>query len=346
MQVKPEQLEGHLKRGLAPVYVVSGDEPLQIEESLDLIRGAVRTAGFSERVVMDVEAGFDWDVLAANQNSMSLFSEQRLLDLRLPNGKPGDAGSKAFAAYCGAPPDPDTILLVSAGELDARARRAKWYRTLEGAGVAVHAWPIENYRLPGWIKQRARAAGHDIDDEAATELAARTEGNLLACAQEIELLGMLARGRTIKLATIQSVSADSARFDTFDLVDATLEGDAARTVRILRGLEREGAVPTLVAGTVAWEVRALAEFSAQMQGGRSLDEALGSNPVWKRRRNKLAGTLQRHSARFWREAFSVLREIDALSKGARTGNPWDELLRLCVALAGIAILPRTPRAIT
>lgn len=323
---------------LAPIYVVSGEELLQVEESLDRIRAAARAQGFSERQVLDVDTGFDWSQLALCRNSLSLFAEQRLIDLRVPNGKPGDAGSKALIEYGDAPPDENTLLLVSAGDLDARARRSKWYKSLEANGVVVHAWAIDSAHLPSWIKQRARGRNFQITDDAAAELAVRVEGNLLAGAQELELLGMLGNGQPIDVAAIESVAANSARFDTFDLVDATLEGDAARTVRILRGLESEGTVPTLIIGTLAWQLRSLAQFSAAVQEGHSLGQILRGNPVWNRRRSVLERALKRHPLRYWHEALAELRHIDAMSKGARVGNPWGALLRLCVGVSGLALL--------
>ena len=339
MQLRPEQLSRHLETELAPIYVVSGEEPLQVEEALDQIRAAARARGFTERQVLDADGSFDWAQLEAERDSLSLFAEQRLLDLRLPTGKPGDAGGKALATYAEAPAGPDTMLLVSAGELDARGRRTKWYKSLEKAGVAIHAWPIDTGRLPGWIANRARARGFSISADAAAELAVRVEGNLLACAQELELLGMLCGDRTIDVETIHAIAADNARFDSFDLVEATLTGDAARCVRILRGLEREGIAPSLIAGTLAWQIRSTAQFAQAVAGGTSLEQALSRNPVWNRRKGQLARALKRHGPRFWQDALSQLREIDKMAKGAQSGDPWQTLTALCIEIAGLALFP-------
>jgi len=339
VQLRPEQLSRHLESELAPVYVVSGEEPLQVEETLDQLRASARAQGFSERQVLDVDASFDWSQLALGRDSLSLFAERRLLDLRIPSGKPGDAGGKALTAYAEAPTDPDTLLIVSAGELDTRARRSKWYKSLEGVGVAIHAWPIDADRLPGWIAHRARDRGFSIAADAAAELAVRVEGNLLACAQELELLGMLCDGRSIDVDTINAVAADSARFDSFDLVEATLAGDAARTIRILRGLEREGTAPSLVAGTLAWQLRTAAQLAAAVTQGQSLEQALSRNPVWGRRKGLLTRALKRHAPQFWQDALARLREIDKMAKGAQSGDPWQTLTTLCVEVAGLALFP-------
>lgn len=338
MNVDPEKLAQHLNGILAPLYVVGGEEPLQIEESLDLIRAAARKQGFDERIVMHVDANFDWDTLQAGRDSMSLFSERRILDLRLPTGKPGADGAKALTKYAGGTPDPDTMLIVSLGDFEGRGRQAKWYKTLAQAGTTVHCWPVDANGLPKWIAQRAASRGWSIDTDAAAELAVRTEGNLLACAQEVELLGMLCDGKPIDLALILAFAADSARFGNFDLVDAALDGDGARTVRIIRGLEREGTVAVVVAGTLGWLIRGLATFAHAVEQGQSVERAIGGNPVWKRRQAGLSKALRRHSAGFWPAALVRLRHIDAMAKGASRDDPWQALLALTVQLAGHDIL--------
>lgn len=338
MRLRPEQVSNHLKsqERLASVYVVSGEEPLQVEDTLDQIRSVARAQGFDERQVLEADAKFDWSLLRLERDSLSLFAERRLIDLRLPSGKPGDSGGKALVAYAEDLPDSDTVLLLSTGSLDARSRRTKWYKTLEESGVAIHAWPISSEQLPSWIAERAQQRGFSITADATAELALRVEGNLLACAQELELLGMLCEGRPIDLGVINAAAGDNARFDSFDLVDATLGGDAARVVRVLRSLEREGITPTLVAGTLAWQIRAAAQFAIASATGQSLDHAIRSNPVWSRRKNKLLMALERHSLAFWRDALVLLRQIDKMSKGNADGNPWRTLLILCLEVAGLA----------
>ena len=142
MQVRPEQLDRHLARGLKPVYLVTGDEPLQFNESLDAIRAAARERGFTERTVLDAETGFDWSRLAEAAASLSLFAERRLIELRLPSGRPGAEGGKALAAFAAEAGD-DVVLLVGAGRIEARAKRSAWYRAIEGAGATVEVWPKE-----------------------------------------------------------------------------------------------------------------------------------------------------------------------------------------------------------
>ena len=190
MLINADQLAGHLRRGLAPVYFVHGDEPLLVREAADAIRAAATAAGFSERQVLTVESGFDWNSLSASTQNLSLFAERRLIELRLPTGKPGEAGAQQLVQYAVAPP-PDTLLLVIAGKLEKAARESRWAKALDAAGAMVIAWPIETAQLPGWIAQRMLTRGLKPGAGVAELLAYHMEGNLLACDQEIEKLAML-----------------------------------------------------------------------------------------------------------------------------------------------------------
>ena len=92
--LRADQLETHLERGLAPVYVIHGDEPLLSIEAGDSIRARARKAGFTERKVLIAERGFKWDELTAASASMSLFGDKTLIEMRIPSGKPGTEGAE------------------------------------------------------------------------------------------------------------------------------------------------------------------------------------------------------------------------------------------------------------
>ena len=209
VRVRPEQLARHLGRGLASVYVVHGDEPLQREESLDAIRAAARAAGFSERIVLHAETGFDWSELEAHAASLSLFADRRLIDLRLPGGSPGRDGGPVLAQYAANPP-PDMVLLLSCRRLDRRSTATKWFRALEGAGDVVEVFPVGSRDLPRWIVDRGAERGVPFERDAAVALAERSEGNLLACAQEVDKLRLLCEGRPVTVDDVMDTVADQA----------------------------------------------------------------------------------------------------------------------------------------
>jgi len=221
MKLAPAQLAKHLQGSLAPVYVISGDDPLLCQEAADAIRSAARQQGFDERQVFSADANFDWGTLLQAGASMSLFAEKRLLELRLPSGKPGDKGAAALIEYCSRPAE-DTLLLISLPKLDGSAQKTKWGKALvEGQDTQfIQIWPVDAAQLPQWIRQRLSQAGLSAQQDAVELIAARVEGNLLAAAQEIEKLKLMAEGGQITVETVQAAVADSARFDVFGLVDA------------------------------------------------------------------------------------------------------------------------------
>ena len=376
MRIRPEQLERHLARGLASVYVVHGDEPLQREESLDAIRSAARAAGFGERIVLHADSDFDWSELRAHAASLSLFAERRLIDLRIPGGSPGKDGGPALAQYAANPP-PDMVLLLSCGRLDRRSTSTKWFKALEGAGDVVEVYPVRVRDLPRWIAARSATRGMAIERDAAEALAERSEGNLLACAQEIDKLCLLvcnktvprpsaalaggrprqrsplAEGRPITVDDIMRTVADSARFGTFDLIDPALEGNGARAVRILHVLREEGVEPFHVLGSLTWAIRGVCAVAAGVEGGARFDDALRmASGGWWRRKQALQSALRRMPRRGWIELLDIAEGVDRCLKGApaRSGtavrwsraDAWIGLERLVLAMCGVKPLRAAP----
>ena len=276
MKLAPAQLAKHLQGGLAPVYIVSGDDPLLCQEAADAIRSAARQQGFDERQVFSADASFDWGTLLQAGASMSLFAEKRLLELRLPSGKPGDKGAAALIEYCSRPAE-DTLLLVSLPKLDGSAQKTKWGKALvEGPQTQfVQIWPVDANQLPQWIRQRLSQAGLSASQDAVELIAARVEGNLLAAAQEVEKLKLMAEEGQITVETVQAAVADSARFDVFGLVDAVLNGDAAHALRMLEGLRGEGVEPPVILWALARELRVLANIALQYSQGIPLGRSDG-----------------------------------------------------------------------
>jgi len=343
MQLKPEQLETHLKKNLAPVYFISGDEPLRVLEAADAVRTAARAQGYDERDVLSAQAGFDWNSLLAEAGNLSLFAQRRIIDLRIPTGKPGEAGAKSLRDFVARLPE-DTLLLVTAGKLDPAARRSKWALALEQAGVAVFVWPLNEQEFSGWVQARMRKRGLQPSAEAVQMLAERVEGNLLACVQEIDKLYLLRGAGPVDAGAIASLVADHARFDVYTLVDAALAGKAARSVRILSGLQAEGVAPPVVLWALARELRQLAAMAVERSQGQAVPAILARYRVWNNRKDVIGAALQRLSAAGCARLLRQCAAIDRVCKGRATGNAWDELLQLTLQLAGQPALagPRQP----
>ncbi|MCY1353960.1 DNA polymerase III subunit delta [compost metagenome] len=255
----------------------------------------------------------------------------------MPSGKPGDKGAAALLEYLARPPE-DTVLLLSLPKLDGSTQKTKWAKALiDGPAVQfIQVWPIEAHNLPQWIRQRLSQVGLAANQEAVDLIAARVEGNLLAAAQEIEKLKLLAEGGQVDAATVQAAVADSARFDVFGLIDAALNGEPAHTLRTLEGLRGEGVEPPVILWALARELRLLASLAQQYSQGVPLEKAFASArpPVWDKRRPLVSRALQRHPASRWNQMLLDAQRIDAQIKGQAAGDPWSGLARLALLLAG------------
>jgi DNA polymerase III subunit delta len=322
-----------IKGDLQPVYTVCGDEPFLVEEAAQQVRDAARTAGHDEREVLHVDRGFDWGTLAAAASNLSLFGSRRLLELRMPGAKPGDAGSRALVAYC-SDPAPDTVLLVIIGKLDSSSRNAKWMKALGAAGPLVQCRQVAPERLGAWIVERMRRQGLKPHPDAVQLLVQRVEGNLLAAAQEIDKLALLHEGGEISLDAAKEAVADSARYDVFRWVDTVVSGDGARGLRMLRGLQEEGSEPTLLLWALARELRTLGSLTMAITRGESVDQALYAARVWQSRKELVRDAALRmrpaRMARLVRRA----AHADRVIKGMAPGSAWSELAYLTVAMAG------------
>lgn len=350
MQLNPAQLDSHLQGELLPVYFLSGDETLLVQEAGDAIRQAARDKGFTERQVLHVERGFDWNTLLDAANSMSLFAERRLIELRMPTGKPGDPGRKALQSWIERLPE-ETVLLIITGKLEAASKKTKWFKALEAAGASITIWPLEPERLPGWIAQRLRAGGLQPDVAAVELLAQRVEGNLLAAAQEIEKLQLLHQSGPLSIDDIENAVTDNARFDVYRLVDTALGGEAAQVRRMLDRLQEEGLEPVLVLWVLTRELRGLAGMAmscASAKGGppdsARVDQVMTQMRVWQKRKPLIKKALLRTGPRRWQALLCAAAHADQVIKGQATGNVWDELLQLCLSLAGHAVASQLQRS--
>lgn len=331
MKLGSDSLAAHLARQLTHAYLVSGDEPLLVGEAADAIRRAARERGFTDRQVFFGERGFDWSDLKGESASLSLFAERRILEVKLPSGKPGDAGAEVLQALVERPA-PDQLLLVISGQLDRKTQQSAWAEAFQRQGAWVPVWPIDIERLPAWIESRLQRHGLTITHEAATLLAQRVEGNLLAAQQEIDKLALLLGGGAVDVPTLESAVATSARYDVWKLQEAVVRGDTPRALRILSGLQDEGEEPTLILWALSATLRAV-WHSTQ---GRP-------PPPWPRPPNGLSDAVRRMRPGAVAELVGEASSVDRTIKGRASGDPWDALARLVARFAGLADVPLAPR---
>ncbi|MGL6112053.1 MAG: DNA polymerase III subunit delta, partial [Rubrivivax sp.] len=288
MQLRTDQLAAQLQRGLKPVYLVHGDEPLLAQEACDLIRAGARTAGFEERKVFNVSgAHFDWSAVLGAAQEMSLFAQRQLIEIRMPTGKPGKDGSEALQRYV-EHLSQDVLTLVQCPRLDGQQTKSAWFAALDGAGLAVRVEPVERAALPAWIAQRLarqdqRVMGGEAGQQTLAFFADCVEGNLLAAHQELQKLGLLYPRGELSFEQVQSAVLDVARYDVFKLGEAVLGGKVARALRMLDGLRAEGEAAVLVHWTLAEDIRALKRVKDSMAEGKPLPLALREGRVWGQR---------------------------------------------------------------
>ena len=336
MRTTTNELARQFERKLASAWLVCGDEPLLVGEAADAIRARARAEGFAGRELFFVERGFDWSELLASSQSLSLFSERRIIELKMPNPRPGKEGGAVLAQLV-SDPAPDTLLLLVTGRPERETYSTAWFKAFEKHGMVVQSWPVEIGQLPQWIIARAGRHGLVIDLEGAQLLAERVEGNLLAAHQEIEKLALLHAGGDVSADDVLAAVANSARYDVYQLGEAALGGDAGRSLRILDGLRAEGAEPALVLWALCRDLRSLAEARRNPGAGT------GYGRQAERRAALLARALKRTAGQPLTPFFVDAGRIDRQVKGLRHGDPWTGLTGLVAALAGVA-LPAAPAA--
>jgi DNA polymerase-3 subunit delta len=336
MKLSGDNLPAALARQLGRIYLVSGDEPLLVNEAADAIRAQARAKGFTERELHVVERGFDWQALLGQSRAMSLFAERKIIEIRMTNPTPGEQGADAIIELA-EQLDPDTLILVITGKLDGRTMNARWVSAIDKQGTVVQIWPIDLARLPGWIRERLSRHRLVADAAAAALLAERVEGNLLAAHQEVEKLALLLPPGPLTSETILEAVADSARFDVLQLGEAAMRGKTARALRILEGLKGEGVEPTLVLWAINKDLQWIARAHELMSNGQSADGAMNALYVWKPRQPAMKVALACVSSRAIMDMITAAERADRAIKGALRIDPWVEFECLVAALSGVAM---------
>jgi DNA polymerase-3 subunit delta len=334
MELTPERLVALPDDAvLHPVYLIAGPEMLRVLEAADAVRRQARAQGIGEREVFDADGrDFDWGTLEATFNAPSLFSARRLVEVRLPTGKPGKDGAEAIAAFCANPP-PDVVLLITAGEW-SKAHHGKWTDAISRIGTLAIAWAIKPHELAGWVESRLHAKGLRADRDAVQILVERVEGNLLAAAQEIDKLALLADGDTLDAEKMEALVADAARYDVFRLTDAVLGGQGQQVSRMLAGLRAEGDVVAGLMPMVVKELLRTAALARAQARGANLASEMKAQGIWETKQAPFKRALQRHPnpARWDRFAAEASR-IDRIAKGRADGDAWVAMERLLLAIA-------------
>ena len=332
MKTYPDRLEQQLQRGLERAYLVAGQEHLLVEEACDQIRRSAREAGIAERVVLEADGRFDWSRLGAATETLSLFATRRLVEVRLPSGKPGREGGAALREWLAA--DSDDVLMIKCNAWDLQQEKSAWAKAVESAGVYVPCWTVKPGQLPDWIARRLKQRGLHAEASACRFLAERLEGNLLAAAQEVERLGLLyGQGARLGMDELRAAVADSARFDSFRLIELVLSGQAGAAMRCIRGLRETDTPMPMIISALARELQLLAAFQTQRKAGGEAS-AFRDLKVWASRQGPLRVAADRLPPAAVLRAMAELSNLDRMAKSNERHEFWVALERLCVQVAG------------
>ena len=340
MKLSPYQLSR--QDTLQPIYHIYGAELLIVEEALNDLRDVCKAKGYLEREKLAVEPGFDWNTLIASGQALSLFATKRIIELRMPSGKPGTPGAKALLEYAQSPA-PDTILIIISGEIQRAAQNSKWFKTVDKAGASIEAPKVQSYQIAGWIEKRLKQVGIHSEPGVAKVIAHYVEGNLLAASQEINFLALHSEDRPLSVEQVESLISDQARFTSFAFVDACLAGQAARLVRILHSLKGEKTEPILIISALARESTRLVSLSHARSNGQSIRSLFKRLGIWSSRERLMGDALDRISHIGWLRIHSRMSELDSMVKGqmlTRSKDIWEEIERLGLAICGDAAMLR------
>ncbi len=340
MRLKTEQLGAALQKSLAPVYFLSGDEPLQLGDMLDAIRKTARAAGYNSREIFSVDTGFSWNQLALSADSMSIFSDKKIIELRISSGTVGTEGAKALTAYCERLPQ-DTLLIISIGKLASATLKTRWIESIDKVGVIIQVWALEGQELLSWLQQRLQQRGLHVESDGIKLLANRIEGNLLAADQEITKLYVLYGATKLSTAQISDAVADSSRYDVFKLVDCILSAHINRIIKILSALRAEGIAAPVILWALTREARMLCKIKLALASGQQKDAVFRNNQIWDKRKPLVEKALNRLNLAHLNHILVLAAKADRQIKGQQAGDAWETLLAVCLQFASLQIIRNT-----
>lgn len=336
MKLRIEQLSQHLKKPLLPIYLITGDELLLVQETLSSIKQSAQNAGFDDRILIEATNNEAWQQLTQETHNLSLFSNKRIIECRIPQAKFGDNGGKTLQNYVQHIPS-DTVLIIVTTKLTAQQQNTAWFKAIDKVGVVIQIWPINDQQLPVWLKQRVNQAGLQIDNNALQLLQNHVQGNLLAAAQEIEKLQLLYGHAQINEQQMAEAITGNNRFNLFELADHLLSGNRDRCLQILQYLQHEGNEPVLILWSITRELRTLVTMAYAITQGTTLMHSLEIAHVREQRKAITQQALKRYNYQQWLMLLNKSVQVDRVIKGMQIGNVWDELQQLVLAICGVMV---------
>lgn len=333
MRIRPEQLSQHIAKQLLPLYLVSGDEPLLVQQATDQIKKAAKNAEHIDHQIFHVDKQFDWNLILEETESLSLFGEKKLLDIRLPSAKPGDQGAKVLQKLS-AETHPDNLILITCGKLDKASLNRKWAKALDQAGAIIQIWPVSMEQFPNWLKQNLKNEGLPSSPDVIEFISSKTEGNLLAASQEITKLKLLSASQPLSLPEIREAIADSTRYDVFSLCDESLKGKTSHALKILSGLREEGIEPILILWALTRDIRVLLELINNPANEKTI---FRKHRIFGNHQSLLLQSYSRFPSKAIHQMLELCHQADLSIKGLNKTPFWELMINL------ILLLSRTDR---
>lgn len=341
MKLRYEQLNNHLRQSLAPIYFISGDTSLLVQETREQILEKATQAGFQDRTTLQIDSHFNWNIFFNEVRSLSLFNSKRLLDLRLSTTKLNDAANKILKEYA-EKPSADIIVIFSASKLEGATQSTGWFRAIEKNGVVIQLWPLTLQQLPSWINARLQTKNIQVTAAGLQQLVELTEGNLLAAQQAVEKLYLLYDSGSLTDEQVTHAITDNACFDIFNLVDSCLQGNSKRVIRILSSLLKSGAEPILINWAIAREIRVFITLLQGVAKGQMLQELLNIERVMEKRKPLIQQALKRYNLAYLYHLLRRIAYLDSMIKGSIKGNIENELTAVCLLFTDVSLLGKIP----
>ena len=334
MKLYFNQLPASLERKLSFFYLISGDEPLQMMEAGDFIRAQARMQGYQQRELFFVDNKFDWGALENSARSLSLFTQQRMLDIRLLTTKLTTKGTAFFKAVLAEPP-PDLLILVQATKVDGRTA---WVKSVAEQAVWVQIYQKSYSEIKNWVTERLLRNGLNAAEGVVEVIAQRSEGNMLAAAQEIEKLKLISEDqtKTISLEQAERTVGDSAHYSVYELADAAISGEKTRALRIFNSLRSESAAEQLILWALTANLRQLINMEYRLASGDS--EAAVMKTIWKSKQVVFRKALARGLRRQWWALLYACLDVDKTIKGQGLEECWNSLQSLVLRIVGLPSL--------
>ncbi|QSX34604.1 DNA polymerase III subunit delta [Shewanella avicenniae] len=293
MRVYPDQLHRQLNT-LKPCYLLFGDDPWLLNNAKGQLIAAAKAQGFEERIQLEQDNSFNWQDLANEWNAMSLFASRRIIELHLPQAKPGTDGSAMLQQLLNSQ-NSDVMLILSGPKLAREQQSSKWFKALDKDGIFVPCTTPEAAQFQRWLEGRIQFYRLNLQNDARAMLANLYEGNLLAADQALQLLQLLAASRPVSADELAQYFEDQSRFNVFQLVDALLENRQDKAQHMLVQLKAEDTAMPIIHWALQKELTILWQLQSAAQARQPLAPIYSKLRIWDSRQPLYQSALSRLS---------------------------------------------------